>query len=98
MLIYSFGNFNIQAGPQLSFLASAKYKYDFDGDSGTEDIKEFFKGTDFGANLGVGANFGKVNASVRYSIGLANIADSDEGELKNNVIQLSLGYTLFGGE
>jgi hypothetical protein len=98
MFLYSFGNFNVQAGPQLSLLASAKAKYDISGQTGTEDIKDGLKGTDFGFNLGLGANFDKLNASVRYSIGLSNINDGGTGDIKNNVIQLSLGYRIFGGE
>jgi hypothetical protein len=96
MLIYSFGNVNIQAGPQLGLLASAKGKVEYDGDSGETDIKELFKSTDVGFNLGLGANFGKINAAARYCIGLSNIADSDDADVKNGVIQLSLGVKLFG--
>jgi hypothetical protein len=90
MVLYSFGNFNVQAGPQIGFLASAKIE--------DEDIKDFYKSTDFGFNVGVGANFNKLNASVRYSIGLSNVVDSDDFDATNNVIQLSVGYRLFGGE
>lgn len=97
LLVYSFGNFNVQAGPQIGFLASAKAKYDIDG-ADDEDIKDYFKGTDFGFNLGLGANFGKINAALRYTAGLSNIADSDDGDVKNSNIQLSVGYRLFGGE
>lgn len=98
MLIYDFGTINVQAGPQLGFLASAKAKYEFDGESETEDIKDAFKGTDFSFNIGLGASFDKLNVSARYSLGLANVIDADEVDVKNNVIQLSVGYRLFGGE
>jgi hypothetical protein len=97
MVVYSFGNINVQAGPQIGFLASAKSKVEVDGDSEEEDIKDFFKGTDFGFNLGLGANFGKLNASARYCLGLSNIVDADEADVKNAVIQISVGYRLFGG-
>jgi hypothetical protein len=97
MFLYSFGNVNIQAGPQFGFLASAKSKYEVDGESEDIDVKDGFKGIDLGFNLGLGANFGKLNASARYSLGLSNVNDG-EGDVKNNVIQLSLGYRLFGGE
>lgn len=93
---------NIQAGPQFNFLASAKDKYEisYDGGSasGDEDIKDQFKGLDLGFNVGLGANFGKLNASARYCLGLSNIADAEDADLKNAVIQVSLGYRLFGGE
>jgi hypothetical protein len=88
--------FNIQAGPQLGFLMSAKVS---DGDNSV-DIKEFAKGTDFGAAFGVGGDFGKFNAGARYYLGLSNIAEDAQGDdsFKNNGFQIFLGYRLFGGE
>jgi hypothetical protein len=99
MAKFSFGSFHLMAGPQLGMLLSAKYKVEFDGESETEDIKDGFKGMDFGLNLGLGADFGKLNAGLRYSAGLSNIIDTEEDvTVTNNVIQLSVGYTLFGAE
>lgn len=100
-LVYSFGNFNIQAGPQISFLASAKHDMsaEFLGQSieVSEDIKEGFKGMDLAVNLGLCASFGKLSAAARYGIGLSQLPDTDEDvKMKNGVIQLSLGYRLFG--
>jgi hypothetical protein len=92
MVLYSFGNVNIQAGPQIGFLLSAKRK----DDGEDEDIKDLFKSTDFGFNLGLGADFGKLNASARYCIGLSNIADDEDVEIKNGVFQIALGLKLFG--
>lgn len=96
MLGYSFGKISVQAGPQIGFLTSAKVKAEVDGNSGEVDIKDSLKGTDFGVNVGLGADFGKINAAARYCIGLSNIADSDNADVKNGVIQLSVGYKLFG--
>jgi hypothetical protein len=88
MLKYNLGEtFNLQVGPQISLLMSTD----------PSELKDFLKGTDFGLNIGVGAGFGKFSADVRYSLGLSNINDGP-GEIKNNVIQISLGYQLFGGE
>lgn len=96
-LQYSFGNFNIHAGPQFGFLMSAKAKADVDGQSAEVDMKDFFKSTDLGVNLGLGANFGKLNASARYTMGISKVWDTEEDvDAKNGVIQLSLGYKLFG--
>src|SRR5690606_12537451 len=78
-------NFNIQAGPQLGLLLSAKAK----ADGNSVDLKDFdvFTGTDFGVNLGVGANFGKLNATARYCLGMANVfQDSGDEKGTNNVI------------
>lgn len=96
MLMYSFGNFNIQAGPQFGFLASAKGKIEYQGESAEADIKDSFKSTDVGLNVGLGAGFGKLHASARYCIGMTKIWDEDDVDVKNGVIQLSLGYKLFG--
>ena len=81
---------NIHVGPQFGILAGA----DWDG----EDIKDDMKGLDTGLALGVGLDFGKFNAGARYYAGLANISDVDGYEVKNNAIQLVVGYRLFGGE
>jgi hypothetical protein len=109
-LQYSFGNFNVHLGPQVSFLASAKEESEetitFGGvketESSDEDIKEFMKGTDFGLNFGFGLKFNKLDVTARYSLGLTNISDDedndDDSKITNNVIQVSLGYRLFGGE
>ena len=88
---------NLQAGPQLGVLASAKLEYDIESDfitmSGTEDVKEQFKAVDVGINAGVGANFGLINATLRYSLSLMEIGEED-GAIKNSVIQISLGYKI----
>jgi hypothetical protein len=87
--------FNIHLGPQFGFLMSAKQE--FDGNS--EDIKDGLKGLDLGAGIGVGVDLPmKLGFSARYVIGLSDIADDsdDEGSLKNNTIQLSVTYKLFG--
>lgn len=78
--------FNIQAGPQIGLLMSTD----------PSDAKDGMKGTDLSLNVGAGANFGKLNATLRYCLGLANTADVDGIEFKNNVFQISLGYQLFG--
>jgi len=94
MLLYNVNEtFNIQVGPQFGFLTKAEAK----SDDASVDIKDLFTGTDLGLNFGVGLNFGKLNATARYSLGLSNILDdSDDFTGKNNVIQISLGYKLFG--
>jgi len=96
MLGYSFGKISIQAGPQIGFLTSAKLKVEGGGDSQEVDLKDDLKGTDFGINAGLGFDFGKLNAAARYCFGLSNIVDNDNADVKNGVIQLSLGYKLFG--
>ncbi len=81
-------------GPQIGFLMAAKAKAD--GES--EDMKDFFKKTDFSWALGVGYNFGNnIGVVARYNLGLSNIWDGEEGKLKNSVIQVGLTYS-FGSK
>jgi len=87
--------FSIEAGPQVGFLLSAKDEYDFDGDTGEDDIKEYVKGIDFGVNFGIGYKLeGGLNFGARYNLGLTDINDEYEegGTYKNGVFQISLGY------
>lgn len=91
-------NFNLHAGPQIGLLLSAK--------SDGVDIKDEFKGTDFGASFGAGVDFGKFNGGLRYYLGFSNISDIDTSSIpglgdisfKNTSFQIYLGYKLFGGE
>jgi len=89
--------FHVHLGPQVGFLLSAKAK--LDGES--EDIKDAFGGIDFGGAVGFGADFGAINANLRYYQGFSDIGDEETfGDVKitNSAIQLSVGYRLFGGE
>jgi hypothetical protein len=93
MLVYGFADnmFNVQAGPQIGLLLSS--------DPSEVKDEDGVKGTDFGLNVGAGANFGKVNLTLRYCLGLGNIAGDafpDDFTIKNNVFQISVGVKLFG--
>ena len=88
--------FNLQAGPQVGFLLSAK---DDDGN----DVKDGYKGLDLGLGFGLGVDLPMgLNFTARYVLGLANVAESDPDigdiKVKNTVIQLYDGYRLFGGD
>jgi hypothetical protein len=92
--------FSLEAGPQVSFLMSAKYDYEFTYDGSTEseseDIKDITKGIDFGLGFGAGYKMDSgFNFGARYSLGLSNInddVDASDESIKNNVFQLSVGY------
>jgi len=90
---YAADKFSLEAGPQIGFLTTAKLAVKNQGNSNEQDIKDIFKSTDFGLNLGVGYEFAKnFSAGVRYNIGLTNIVKDGSGdEIKNNVFSLSLG-------
>lgn len=82
--------FSLELGPQIGFLTSAKGE----AMGVSVDIEDFFKSTDFGLNFGAGYDFtDKFSASVRYNLGLSNIAeDSGDESVQNSVFSISLGY------
>lgn len=89
----------VEAGPEVAFLTSSKGKYE--GKIGgvtvseEDDLDDIAK-VDFGVGLGVsyrlpvGVFFG-----ARYNLGLTNINDAadDNQKIRNNVFQLSAGYS-----
>lgn len=88
------GNFHLLAGPQVSFLLKAKGELlGF-----TVDVTDQFSAADFSGVIGAGVDFGPINAGLRYSLGLSNIAkNATNGEtVKNNVFQIVAGYRMFG--
>jgi hypothetical protein len=91
----------LQAGPQIGILLST--------DPSELKEEDAYKGIDFSFNFGAQVNLDKFNLSIRYGLGLANLTgDALEEELellfgedidlkiKNNNLQLSVGYKLFG--
>ncbi|PWB25628.1 porin family protein [Flavobacterium sp. HTF] len=90
--------FNIEAGPQIGFLTTAKTATKLDGFSQTveQDIKDSFETIDFGLNFGAGYDFTEhFSAGARYNLGLSNIAKTESGDdtkLHNSVFSLSIGY------
>lgn len=87
--------FSLEAGPQIGFLTSAKYKLEAAGEEAEEDAKDFYESIDFGVNFGAGYNFTEnLSAGLRYNLGLSNIAKDagDDYKEKNSVLSLSVGY------
>ena len=92
---------SVEAGPQVGFLMSAKAEGEetdsFGGVTETfeydEDIKDDIKGTDIGINVGAGYKLDSgLFFNARYNIGLSNISEYDNGDIKNGVFQFSIGY------
>jgi hypothetical protein len=81
---------NIHVGPQFGVLLSAKAE--------DVDFKDELKSTDLGVAAGVGLDLPMgLIVSARYVAGLSDINDAGgDLKLKNNVMQLSVGYKLFG--
>ena len=65
---------------------SAETEGDVFGDDG------FLKRFDAGLGLGVGAEFGPLLLDLGWDMGLVNIADSDNNDIKNQNAYLSVGY------
>lgn len=89
--------FNVEAGPQIGFLTSAKTMTKVEGyGSDEEDMKENFESVDFGFNFGAGYDFTEhFFAGARYNLGLSNIAKTESGDdtkISNSVFSLSVGY------
>ncbi len=81
--------FNVHAGPQIGILTKAEIT---DGDASV-DIKDDFESTSIGAGFGLGYDLDKINFSARYNLGLVSILKNEDSDLKNNAIQISVGYT-----
>ena len=109
--LYLAGGLNLQAGPQFSFLASAKgdvINTSTNGVSTGQDLKNFANSTDVSIALGAGWDlpFG-LNIAARYNIGISDVnkqtgtvnpalvSSMGTTQSKNQVIQVSVGYRLF---
>jgi len=72
---------SVMAGPQFSFLVDEAEE--------AWDTKSFDMALSGGAELKIIAG---LFAQARYNVGLSNVSDEDEIDIKNNVFQLSVGY------
>jgi hypothetical protein len=85
-------SFNLELGPQIGFLVSAKEK----SGGNTTDMKDATKSTDFSLVLGAGYGIGSsVVLDARYNFGLTQLQKdlgSGESASKNSVFQFSVGY------
>lgn len=80
--------FHLMAGPQLGVLMAAK--------DGSVDIKDQVNSSDFGISTGLGLDFSKFNAGVRYYAGMSNISKQSGQTVKNHAFEVVVGYKLFG--
>jgi hypothetical protein len=108
-IVYKIGagplNVLLLAGPYVGYGIGGKAKYSDGTDSYNEAINfgsgdgDDMKPLDGGINLGGGVEISHFQVQAQYSIGLANLSPSTEGdaELKNRVFSVSLIY-LFGGK
>lgn len=82
--------FYLEAGPEFSFLISAKTK----AGGNSLDIKNSLNGFDFGVGLGAGYDFtSNFGANLRYVAGATDIIKNNEGDAsRNGVFQFGLTY------
>ena len=89
--------FNIQAGPQFSYLITAHQK-DF-GNNLNTNVMDYFYKFDLGLALGVEANLPyKINLTIRYVLGVNTVTTGAQyTEIwENKGFQISLGYRILG--
>jgi hypothetical protein len=81
-------NLSLEAGPQVGFLVSGKYKTN-DSNDKIEDTKTI----DFGLNAGLGYELNNgVFFQARYNLGLTDVGFAgDNNRASNAVIQFSIG-------
>ena len=82
--------FYLEAGPELSFLVSAKAK----GGGATVDLKDDVNGFDVGIGLGAGYYFTpNLAGTARYVAGVSDIIkDNEDSASRNGVFQIGLAY------
>jgi len=87
--------FALELGPQVGFLLSANEEETFNGETASdeEDVKDYFKSIDFGLNFGASFDVSeKIIIGARYNLGLSNISDIEDINVKNSLFSLSVGY------
>lgn len=92
---YIVDGFSVEAGPQVGFLVKAEGEGSVGNVSGTTDIKDNFKSTDFVLGLGLAYDLPMgLFVNARYNLGLSDIREntSNGDAIKNNVIQVGIGY------
>jgi len=86
---------HVLAGPRIGFNINAEQKTEGGGQSSTEDISEGVSGTEFGLELGAGADFrigaGTVIVDVRYGLGLTDVPDGGDLSLSNRAFMVTAG-------
>lgn len=94
--LYLVGGFNLQAGPQFGFLASAVGPVVSGSTVVSGDIKNTLNSSDTSIALGAGFDIKKLTIDARYNLGISEVNNAaGSSATKNQVFQLSLGFKLF---
>ncbi|MCP4580932.1 MAG: PorT family protein [candidate division Zixibacteria bacterium] len=88
---------NLYAGPSAAFLLSAKVDWETELDSGSNDVKDDSKSTEFNLVVGGGVDvpIGNKTATfdIRYTMGMSKIDGADDpANVKNAVISILAGF------
>lgn len=86
------GNFHVFTGPTVSLRLNAKLTVD--NTEFSRDLRDESKSYDFGWTLGVGAGVNRFIVDARYTHGLVNVDDGDDGTIKNRTFSTMIGLRL----
>ena len=95
--LYVLDELSVDLGPEFGFALNAKAKYK-DGDTTVKHKMNDINTLAVNFAIGLSYNWDDFMFSARYNLGLSNAFDKDkyDGNNKNRVFQLSVGYR-FGG-
>ncbi len=86
---YVIEGLSVEAGPQMGYMLSSKFKYD--GDS--MDWEDITKDFDFGLTVGAGYRLDNgLNFGLRVNPSFTDVYDIKDFDVKNIGLQLSVGY------
>ena len=95
-------DFTIGGGPYAAVLAYADVRTQFrTGDQNLDDYSigtngaDDFKPLDAGLRFGAGFRYDRVNVSIAYDLGLADIAPQTNTEIRNRTFGINLGFMLW---
>lgn len=91
---YIVDGFSVEAGPQVGFLVKSESKMETGNIEGSLDTKKFRNAVDFGIGAGLAYDLPVgMFVNARYNLGLSDIMKDNNGDaIKNNVIQVGIGY------
>lgn len=106
---YIIKGLSAELGPQLGYLVSAKTKYESKDISEENNVEDLYTSIDFSIGFGVSYRFTNgVFFNIRFNKGISNISKyeefgnyedgdvylySNKNKIRNNVLQLSTGYS-----
>lgn len=82
---------SLEAGPQFNFLTNAEFD--------DIDVKDDLKSTTYSAAVGALVHLPLgFNGGIRYIIGMSDLTEDDDNELKDRTFQIYVGWTILGAK